>query len=419
MRIAEPGPNRKNQCECAPVSDAPVYDTIVVGGGGIGCAAAYHLAKDGGKVLLLEQFEIGHTRGSSHGGSRIIRYTHDTTAYAQQMPQTFALWRQLERESGEALLQMSGGLYMGPVDQPFLVGAQAALAALDFPFRVYTPGELAAVYPQFRLPAAWIALEQAHTGMLAASRCVATLARQAVEHGATLYTHTRVTALTPGAAADGGVTVTTAGPGGTRTFTAAQVVICAGPWASRFLSEWLPQPPTLRVTHQQVAYYPAPEPAAYAPGRFPVFLCAGENFIYGLPAWERAGAIKVALEQEARTIDPEQPDRPIDTHLLESLNQAVAYYLPAIDPTPVHVDTCLYTETPTRDFIIDRLPGCPQAVIAAGFSGRGFKHTIAIGRLLADMIQSGPGPVQSDFWLDAYRLDNHLLQPHAAGSNLL
>lgn len=412
-------------------SMTPGFDIIVIGAGAVGAAAAYHLAKDGVSVLLLEQFEIGHTRGSSHGGSRIVRYTHDTTAYAQAMPETFALWRELEQESGATLLQMAGGLYMGPPDRGFVADAQHALRNLDFPFELYTPTELPRVYPQFRIPPEWVALYQEHSGILAASRCVETLVRRAVHHGAALHERTRVTGVRPQATFDAGVEVATEGPQGERTFQAGQVIICPGAWATQFLGAWFPQDEgqnedqdedvpanvqleALRVTHQQVVYYPVADAAAYAPGRFPVFVCAGENFIYGLPAWERPQAIKVSLEQEERTVDPDQAERPVDPHLLESLNHGVAYYLPGVEPTPVHVDTCLYTETPSRDFIIDRHPRFSQMLIAAGFSGRGFKHTIAIGRLLADLAQCAPGVYPQNFWLDAFRLDRHRVQATVA-----
>lgn len=394
--------NGKKKCE---------YDSIIVGAGGVGCAAAYHLSKDGGKTLLLEQYEIGHTRGSSHGGSRIIRYTHDTTSHTKQMPQTFELWRQLEQESGESLLQMTGGLYMGPADAPFLRGAQDALSKLGFPLTTYEPGELVRIYPQFRIPDHWIAFAQEYTGMLAATRCVQILARQAVRHGATVQERTRVHEVRPFShAGETGVEVIVQGPSGTQRFCADQVVICAGPWAPQFLGQLLPAAFPLRVTHQQVVYYAARKPEMYVPGQFPVFLFAADDFVYGLPAWERSGAIKVALEQEAITVDPEQAERHIDAEMLAALNAIVAARLPEIDPNPVHAEACLYTETPTRDFIIDRHPEHPQVILAAGFSGRGFKHAIAVGRLLADLVAGEPDKYESEFWLDSYRLAHHAQQ---------
>ena len=379
----------------------PRYDVVVIGAGAMGSAAAYHCARDGRNVLLLEQFTVGHTRGSSHGGSRIIRYTHDNAVYASQMPATFDLWRELERESSAPLMQLTGGLYLGPADEPWLVQAQAALAGLDMPFRRLDAHDIARAYPQFRPRPDWIALEQEQTGMLAASRCVATMVSQAVRHGATVREQMPVAKVAP----DGdGVRIHLVNG---EEITADRVVLAAGPWAARFFSDLIATPVPLRVTHQQVAYFRPHEqpdnPAAYTVGRFPVFILVSDPHLYGFPVWERPGEVKIALEQTALIADPDAP-RTVDPALLARLAEGVAAVLPGLDPRPVHAEACLYTETPTRDFVIDRHPDHPQIVIAAGFSGRGFKHAIAVGRLLADLTDSAPGDYSSPFWRDVYSL---------------
>jgi len=376
----------------------PRYDVVVIGAGAMGSAAAYHCARDGRNVLLLEQFTVGHTRGSSHGGSRIIRYTHDNAVYASQMPATFDLWRELERAGGAPLMQLTGGLYLGPADDPWLVQAQATLAGLAMPFRLLDHHDMARAYPQFRPRPDWIGLEQEQTGMLAAGRCVATLVSQAVRHGATVREETPVATVAP----DGdGVRIHLASG---EEITADRAVLAAGPWTARFLRDLVATPVPLRVTHQQVAYYNhIGDPAAYAVDRFPIFLLVSDPHLYGFPIWERPGAVKVALEQTETVVDPDAP-RAVDPDLLERLSDGVAAILPGLDPRPVHAEVCLYTETPTRDFVIDRHPDHPQLVIAAGFSGRGFKHAIAVGRLLADLTDTAPGDYSSPFWRDAYRL---------------
>jgi monomeric sarcosine oxidase len=388
-------------------SPLSTFDVIVVGAGGVGTATAYHLARLGRRVLLLEQFQLGHTQGSSHGGSRIIRYTHDTTAYAQQMPATFQLWAQLEAESGTQLLQPAGGLYMGPEDDRFLQGSLRTLDELNFPYQTFTGAELVHHYPNFRIPGHWIAFFQEQTAILAATRCVQSMAQQAMRHGALLREMTQVEAIEPHGE---GVIVRALGPGGTTHYSAAQVVVTAGPWAGRMLATLLGFPLPLRVTHQQVAYFAAQKPADYALGRFPIFIVTKDPHFYGFPIYERDGAVKIAVEQTANTVDPDGP-REIDRLLQARLSELVAGYFVGLDPQPVHMETCLYTETPSRDFIIDRHPVYPQILFAAGFSGRGFKHTIAIGQLLADLSQSAPGSYTSPFWLDQYRLAHFAPDP--------
>lgn len=378
-------------------ASARFYDLIVVGAGGVGSAAAYHAVRSGRRVLLLEQFAVGHTRGSSHGGSRIIRYTHDSPGPAGQMPATFQLWHELERESGARLLQLTGGLYMARQEDTWLAGCQATLEELDFAHHVLDAGDLRRAFPQFNVPDGWRALYQANTGILSATHCVEAMVAQAQQHGAEVRAETPVLAVQP----DGeGVTVQLASGESVR---GSRAILAAGPWSGRFLAELLDFGVPLRVTQQQVAYYTVQDPAAYAVGTFPIFITALEDHLYGFPIWERAGSIKVALEQTARTVDPDGP-RAVDDGLLARLSARVATYLPGADPAPVHVEPCLYTETPTRDFVIDRHPHHPQIVIAAGFSGRGFKHTIAVGKLLVDLAFSDAGVYGGPFWQDSYRI---------------
>ena len=381
----------------ASSSSADRYDLVVVGAGGVGSATAYHAAHAGYRTLLLEQFTVGHTRGSSHGGSRIIRYTHNTPGLAAQMPATFQLWNDLERESKTRLMQLTGGLYLAQANSAWLAGCQATLDALDFPQQTMDAAALRHAYPQFHVPDDWQAIYQAHTGILSATRCVETMVAEAVRLGAEVRQETQVSAVQP---AGDGVRLELAGGG---TIHAARAVLAAGPWSGRFLADLVDFSVPLRVTRQQVAYFGVQDPAAYAVGVLPIFIAALEDDIYGFPIWERPGTIKIALEQTVHTIDPDGP-RAVDEELRARLSDLVATYLPGVDPQPVHVEPCLYTETPTRDFVIDCHPDHPQIVIAAGFSGRGFKHTIAVGKLLTQRAFSGPDGDRGPFWLDSYRI---------------
>lgn len=364
----------------------------------MGSAAAYHLAKDGYQPLLLEQFQIGHLLGSSHGGSRITRYATPDIEEARVIPATFDLWRTLEEESNESLLCVTGGLFLGPEDEPFMVDSLRALDTNGYTYRRLTRTELEREFTQFNPPQGWTGFYQAESGMLAASRCVATMAKQAVAHGATLREGCAVQSVEP---IDSGAVVTLADGEQIQT---DHVIITAGPWAPRFLKDLIAWPIPLRVTRQQVAYFAVDDVAMYASEHCPVYIFTAEPHCYGFPIWEKPGHIKVALEMSEWTTDPDQPREVVEANVTE-LSVIMARHFNGVNPTPVQIDTCLYTETGNRDFIVDRHPDHPQLVMAAGFSGRGFKFTIGIGRLLADLATSDPGSYESHFWTPKYAIN--------------
>ncbi len=352
---------------------------IIIGAGGMGCAAAYHAAKAGLKPLLLEQFALGHNLGSSHGGSRITRYANPDAEECRIIPETFRLWRTLERESGERLLDITGSLMLGPEEETFLVDTQQALEANRFDYELLSAATLQAAYPQFRLPASWIGLQQADAGKLAADRCVAAMAEQAIANGAQLRENSAVARIDP---ASQGATITLAG--GEQLY-GRRLIISAGPWAQRFLEPLLGRSLDMRVTRQQVAYFPVTKPALYDPETCPVYIFAAEPNLYGFPILEYPGHIKIALENETETTDPDRP-REVMAANVEALSAAVARHFNGVTPQPESIQTCLYTETPQRQFIVDRHQDFPHIAFAAGFSGRGFKFTIAIGKQLLDLL---------------------------------
>jgi sarcosine oxidase len=374
-------------------------DVAIVGGGAWGCAAAWSIAASGRSVLLLEQFELGHVRGSSHGGSRIIRYTHPETDYATMMPATFELWRRLEAESGSRLIAVHGGLFMAQPDDPFLVGCRKTLDELGMSYQIFDAIDVTDRWPGLRLAEDEVALFQADSGTVAASASVLAMAGCAMQAGAQVVEHARVVSVE-----DAGADVRIRYEQGaeTREITAERVIVTAGPWAAELLVPLLPEALPLTVTHQQVAYFRVEDSDAWSPQRCPIYIFTAEPHVYGFPVFESPGLIKVARELNS-PCDQNAP-RAIDGEALKLLSGTVAQRLIGVDPTPLEVTPCLYTETPSRDFIIDRHPKNPNLVFATGDSGRGFKFAPAIGQLLDYLSRSEPDQYDHPFWRDRFSL---------------
>jgi sarcosine oxidase len=357
-------------------------DVLIVGGGVMGTAAAYHLAKDGHRVVLLEQFAVGHGYGSSHGPSRIIRLAYDGADYVALARASFALWHALEQEAGATLLHRVGGLDFGAPDAHHLAGIRATYEALDIPFEALDHAEIQHRFPQFRLPEATIGYYQADYSLLAADRCVATLADEARKHGARILEGEAARRVEADA---GGVMVTT----DSATYRAERLILSAGSWMRPLLRQLGLDLP-LGVTKELLAYFEAPDPARYAPGRFPLFihrLPQTTSLGSGFPIFGHPG-VKCMLDRTGPAVAPDDPDRSVDADRLALVRAYVADILPELH-TVIDTVTCRYTMTPDEDFILDRHPAHPQIVIASPCSGHGFKFGVVIGRILAELATQG------------------------------
>jgi sarcosine oxidase len=379
--------------------NASTYDAIVIGAGVMGSATAYHLAKDGRRVLLLEQFTLGHTRGSSHGRARIFRLTYTRPEYVELARAALPLWRALEVEAGEAVYESplrvpTGGFEFGAPDAPGLEALHTTLTAMRVPFETLDRQTIAERYPQFDLPAGTIGLYQADTALLDADRCVAALVAVARRHGAEIREGAAVTRI----AADGaGVEVATQ----REVFRAERLVVAAGSWAGALLRQVGLDLP-LTVTKEQFAYFAVRDRAAFEVGRFPIFIHHGDvpDGGYGFPTHGQPG-VRVAWHHGGPPIAPEDESDLVDEEALAGLRAYVTRLLPGLTGEVLHAQTCRYTTTPDTDFILDRHPAHPQIVIASPCSGHGFKFAILIGRIAADLAQRGA----TDYPIGLFRVD--------------
>ena len=368
-----------------------IYDTIIIGAGGMGSATAYHLAKSGADVLVLEQFQRGHTFGSSHGETRIIRFFYDKPFYTELMKTAYAEWRDLESVSGKSLLFITGSVGIGAKGNPYGRATRQSLDAAGVESEWWDTAQLAERFPQFQVSNDMEILYQKDTGFLRAAECVSIHLRLAEQHGAIIREETKVTSI------DWQTDVPTV-----RTengqFQGRKVIVTAGAWAGILLAE-LDLP--LTVTKQQVCYYQPTDSKHFQPDRFPVFteVTPDGEFIYAIPAFGEHG-LKIARHGRGQVISPDTPERTPDADYIAHIDAYVQERLPELGKA-THTEVCLYTETPDEDFIIDAHPHCPDLLIAAGFSGHGFKFCALVGRILSELVQNG----KTDFDIHPFCID--------------
>ena len=357
------------------------YDAIVIGLGGMGSATAAHLARRGWRVLGLEQFDLLHERGSSHGLTRIIRLAyHEDSSYVPLLRRAYELWHALEADVQERLLITTGSLEGGPENGATFLGALRAAEEHELEHEVLDAFHVQERYPAYRLPPETRVVYQPDGGFLLAERTILAHVNVALRYGADLRFRQRV--LGWRATEDGVVVDTEAG-----SEEADRLVICAGAWARAMV----PSLQELAVPERQVLAWLQPmRPELFAPEAFPVFvLDVEEGSFYGFPVHDVPGFKFGKFHHLRQPIDPDDPDRsagPEDEQLLRSF--ADRYFPDGAGPT-LMLKACMFVNSPDEHFIIDTLPEAPAVSVAAGFSGHGYKFCSVVGEIMADLAMHG------------------------------
>lgn len=354
----------------------------IIGAGGAGSAAARFLAQEGHAVTVYEQFALDHDKGSSYGGSRIIRRTYPDALYTRLMASAYDLWAGLEEAAKEVLFVRCGGLTFGANDSGAMGQTEQALQVNGVGYERLSREEIGDRFPPFRLTSAHYGIYQEDGGYLCASACVRAQMRLAIEVGAALRENTPVRRIRP--LSDGRVALTTDDRG---EESYDRLLVTAGPWMAQMLP-LLNLP--LMVTRQYYAYFqPLGEMSAFDAARFPVWIDADTNF-YGFPQEDRLPGVKIACHDRGEAAETDTVDRTPRKEDRGLLLSYAAQRLPALQGPLVDEKICLYTNTPTEDFLLDSVPDLPGAFFCSGCSGHGFKFTILFGRILADLALDRP-----------------------------
>jgi sarcosine oxidase len=333
-------------------------EVAVVGAGVHGLAAARALARRGAGVTIYEQFELDNQRGSSHGASRIFRLSYPEVEWVRLAQEALPLWRQLEAESGEALLQLNGIIEFVRRQGE---GSQSALEASGAAVEVLDADEVVRRFPMVAAPADAQAVFQADAGIVLAAKARHALFDGARGSRARLVEGHRVDRLDD--------------------LEEDVVVVTAGAWARPLLAGAGIEVDVV-PTSETVCFFrlesdrPVPSLVDFKPGGLGHGTYALADPEYGL---------KLGIHMSGRPLDPDDPPGP-DPELVEQMRETAARYFPAADPVPVRVDTCLYTRTEDERFVLERHG---RIVVGSACSGHGFKFAPVVGERLADLATAG------------------------------
>jgi sarcosine oxidase len=361
------------------------YDVIVAGVGGMGSAAAYHLARRGRKVLGLERFTIPNQMGSSHGVSRIIRLAYfEHPSYVPLLRRSYELWRELEREQGEQLLHVTGCLHVGAPGTAVVEGCLRSCREHGLEHEALDAEQLMSRFPAYRVPAETLAVLDTEGGFLVPEKCTTAHAAGARAAGADLREGEAVTGWE---AAGERVRVRTDQG---NTYVAARLVLTAGSWNGK-LAQTLA--PLLQPERQVIAWLTVARPDLFRQAVFPVFVMeVPEGMYYGFPLFPAGphGFKLGRMHHRHQVVDPDLLDRaaigPEDEQVIRS---CAASYFPEGAGPALKMQVCLFTNTPDEHFLLDLHPEHPEVVVGAGFSGHGFKFCSVVGEILADLALEG------------------------------
>jgi sarcosine oxidase len=357
------------------------YDLIVLGLGGMGSSTVAHAASRGRRVLGIEQFPRGHAFGSSTGRTRIIRKAYyEDPAYVPLVLRAYERWRDLEAETGAHIVDLVGLLTLGDPNGEVIQGTLRSARAYGLPLEILDEREVRRRFAGTRPREGEMALLERDAGIVVPERAIEAYLSMAEQHGAELRFGVAAQRYDAG---NGGVTVTM--NDGT-VVTSARLALCAGAWTASFARE-------MRLALQvqrNVQLWFGPSTDAFTAARFPAFFVERSEWpapLYGFP--DQGLGVKAALHGYGELTSAAALDREIHDADVDCVRGCLEAWMPGAAGTFREGKACMYALSPDRHFIIDRSPQSPRVVVAAGFSGHGFKFASVVGEIVADLAFEG------------------------------
>jgi sarcosine oxidase len=370
---------------------------VVVGAGLAGAATAWQLTTAGHEVTILERGVPADAAGSSHGSARIFRYAYPSDTYTRMVVRSSELWRELEERSRTQLITPCGALDFGVRRDPARLARVLDHVGIDH--ELLASAEASQRWPQFEFdsPVLW----HPGAGVIDAEASVEMMISLASAQGARLLSGWEVTGIDRDSR--GYLLHNRSG----EEIHAERVVVAAGGWLPSLLGRlglpagFLAQMPDLQVLQEQAYHFPYRDQAP----AWPTFIHKNEAIqVYGLPGGRDASykGQKVA-EYRGGTAIPsaEHQDGRVDPANRARIVSYVERHLPGLVPEPYAETTCLFTNTPTEDFVLDRYDGI---TLVSPCSGHGAKFAPLIGSLAADAaatstVEAGRNLIPAEFLL--------------------
>ena len=376
------------------------YDTIIIGLGAMGSAAAYQLSKQKVKILGIDQFSPPHTFGSTHGDTRVTRQAIGEGAeYVPLTLRSYEIFREIEAETNADLLTITGGLIMSKTsgnvalhgNRGFIEETISTAKKFDIKHRTLNADEIVKEFPQFKLDGDEIGYFEAETGFLRPENCVTAQLELAEKYGAEIHRNEKVLDIKTDkncleVVTDKGI------------YKADKLIISVGAWIKNFVEK--PRQDLFKI-YRQVFYWfdVADSFETFKLGNFPIFIWEfgrwENDFVYGFPAIDgKFDGLKIATENYFETTNPDNVNREVSRKEIEEVfEKYIENRIKGVSKKCVRTATCLYTVTPKARFIIDKLPENERVIIASPCSGHGFKHSAAIGEILAELATVGASKI--------------------------
>ena len=357
-------------------------DVIVVGGGVVGLSTARYLAKTGSKTLLIDQYDLPHSYGSSHGKSRGIRHTYETYHHVQMMPEAFDEWRMLENETKSKLLITCGIICLCNDKERNAMAHN--MTRINMSCKLLVASEIEKMFPGFK-PNGMDGIYEENAGILKADDCLWALKTSFLLAGGHIAQSTveKVEVIN-----EHMVHIHT----NKHSYTAKSVILTSGPWINNLLKPFQLRLP-ISIKRSLIIYWKTRTPSSYLCDKFPL-TCVTKptTLVYAVPVCEYPGYMKIGIHDGIELDSASNRDKILneseaktEKNQIEKLQSVIKDFYPEVVPEPCLVQNCMYSATPDEDFILDNIPNYSNVIIGAGFSGHVFKLAPVVGSILGKL----------------------------------